>query len=123
MAQLTMGFLAVTGPLIVLWFLLEKRDSEESSLQGILLDQLKSPDLRGLYSIGIRPGSFFGGPTVTLDLWGCSNERIWETTLRLSSSLPSGVRLVVNGAMERHQAVEVSVMTRRAAACPAGCTC
>ncbi|MGA7145878.1 MAG: hypothetical protein WBY47_15370, partial [Desulfobacterales bacterium] len=84
---------------IVLLLILNARDRRESTLGGIVFEQLRSPDLRGLYTFRIRHGLFLRSSVVIVNLWDCSKEQIWDTTTRLSISLPSEVRLVVSGTM------------------------
>jgi hypothetical protein len=111
--RLFLGLVAVTGPLIVLVLILEARDRRESKLCGIILKQLNSPNLRGLFSFRIRHGLFFRRDIVILDLWGCSSEQLWDTTVQLSMSLPPEVRLVVNGTMDYKHKVGFAMKVRR----------
>jgi hypothetical protein len=113
LGQLVLGFMAVTGPLIIMLMLLEARDRRESSLYGIILKRLSSPNLRGLFSFRIRHGLLSGRNTVIVDLWGCSSEQIWDTTMLLSMSLPPEVRLVVNGTMDHKHKVGFAMKVKR----------
>lgn len=115
LGQLILGFIAITGPLIVLILILEARDRRESKLYGIILKQLNSPGLRGLFSFRVRLGLLFRRDIVILDLWGCSSEQIWGTTVPLSMSLPPEVRLVVNGTMDYKRKVGFAMKVRREA--------
>jgi hypothetical protein len=115
LGQLVLGFMAITGPLIVLLLFLEARDRRESSLCGIILKQLNSPNLRGLFSFRIRHGLLSGRGAVIVDLWGCSSEQVWGTTMQLSMSLPPKVRLVVNGTMDYKHKVGFAMKVRREA--------
>jgi hypothetical protein len=115
LVQLVLGFMAITGPLVVLLLILKARDRRESSLCGIIIKQLNSPNLRGLFSFRIRHGLVLGRNTVILDLWGCPNAQIWDTTMQLSMSLPPEVRLVVNGTMDYVHKVGFAMKVKREA--------
>ncbi len=97
LAELCIGFLSMMGPLAVLMVFLRLRDQRESTLYAVVLKQLNLPDLRGLYAVKIQCRVFSRQDTVTLDLWNCPKEQVWETIIRLSTHLPPEVRLVVNG--------------------------
>lgn len=111
--RLLVGFIIVVGPVIVLLLILDTRDHRESALRSIIYEQLRSPDLRGLFTFKIRHGLLLGNSTVVVNLWDCSKEQIWDTTTRLSMNFPPGVRLVVNGAMDREHKVEFVLKVKR----------
>lgn len=116
------GFMIVLGPVIVLLLILEVRERREAVLRRIILEQLRSPDLRGLFTFRIRHGLVLGSRAV-VNLWDCSKEQIWDTTARLSMSLPPEVRLVVNFTMDREHEVGFALKVRRETAylCPTFC--
>lgn len=111
--HLFMGFIIAAGPVIVLLLILNARDRRESTLRRIIYEQLRSPDLRGLFTFRIRHGLLPGKSTVVVDLWECSKEQIWDTTTRLSMRLPPEVRLVVNGTMDREQKMGFALKVKR----------
>jgi hypothetical protein len=115
LGQLFLGLAAVTGPLVILVLILKARDRRESNLCGIILKQLNSPNLRGLFSFRVRQGLLLRRDVVILDLWGCSSEQIWRTTMQLSLSLAPEVRLVVNGTMDFKHKVGFAMKVRRGA--------
>lgn len=115
LVQLVLGFMAVTGPLIVLLLILKARDRRESLLCGIILKKLNSPNLRGLFSFRILHGILLGRNTVIVDLWGCSSEQVWDAAMQLSMSLPAEVRLVVNGTMDHKDKVGFAMTVKREA--------
>lgn len=95
--ELGIGFLSMTGPLVLLMVFLKIRDERESVLYTVVLKELNSPDLRGLFAVKIRCSVFSRQDAVMVDLWNCPKERLWDTVLRLSNHVPPEVRLVVNG--------------------------
>ena len=97
LGELGIGFLSMMGPLVLLMMFLKLRDQRESNLYTVVLKELNSPDLRGLFAVKIRCSVFSRQDTVRVDLWNCSKEQVWETVIRLSTHLPPEVRLVVNG--------------------------
>jgi len=113
--QLILGFTSILGPLILLMVLLEFRDRRKSSLYGVVLRELNSPELRGLYALDIRCGLLPWRDTVLVDLWNSSNKEIWDTTMRLSMSLPPKGRLVVNGTMDRKSKLGFALRVKRGA--------
>jgi hypothetical protein len=97
LGELGIGFLSMMGPLVLLMVFLRLCDQRESILYAVVLKQLNLPDLRGLFAVKIRCRVFSRQDTVIVDLWNCPKEQVWETIIRLSTHLPSEVRLVVNG--------------------------
>jgi hypothetical protein len=97
LGELGIGFLSMTGPLVLLMMFLKLRDERESILYTAVLKQLNSADLRGLFAVKIQWGVFSRQDTVMIDLWNCPKEQVWDTVIRLSTHLPAEVRLVVNG--------------------------
>lgn len=97
LGELCIGFLSMMGPLVLLMMFLQVRDQRESILYTVVLKELNSPDLRGLFAVKIRCSVFSRQDTVMVDLWNCPKERVWDTVIQLSTHLPPEVRLVVNG--------------------------
>ena len=97
LGELGIGFLSMMGPLVLLMIFLKLRDQRKSVLYTVVLKELNSPDLRGLFAVKIRCSVFTRQDTVMIDLWNCPKEQVWDTLIRLSTHLPPGVRLVVNG--------------------------
>lgn len=98
--ELCIGFLSMMGPLVLLMVFLRLRDQRESDIYPLVLKQLNLPDLRGLFAVKIRCRVFSRQGTVTVDLWNCPKEQVWETMIRLSTHLPPEVRLVINGMVD-----------------------
>ncbi len=97
LGELGIGFLSMMGPLVLLMMFLKLRDQRESILYTVVLKELNSPDLRGLFAVKIRCSVFSRQDTVMVDLWNCPKERVLDTVIQLSTHLPPEVRLVVNG--------------------------
>jgi hypothetical protein len=96
LGKLSIGFLCILGPFVLLIVFLRARDRREEALSTRALQELNSPGLRGLFSLKIKSRPM-GGATVTVDLWGCSREQVWDVMDRLSARLPAHVRVEVNG--------------------------
>ncbi len=96
-AKLIVGLISIGGPLIFLIALLHVRDHRKSVIEGIACRELNSPDLRGLVAVNIKCALLSNRWTVEVDMWNCSNERIWDVMEGLRVNLPSSVRFVVNG--------------------------
>jgi hypothetical protein len=97
LGELSIGVLSMMGPLVLLIMFLKLRDRRESILYTVVLKELNSPDLRGLFAVKIRCSVFSRQDTVMVDLWNCSKEQVWDIVIRLSTHLRPEVRLVVNG--------------------------
>jgi hypothetical protein len=97
LGELGVGFLSMMAPLLLLMVFLKVRDQRESILYTVVLKELNSPDLRGLFAVRIRCSVFSSQDTVMIDLWKCPREQAWDTMIRLFTHLPPQVRLVVNG--------------------------
>jgi hypothetical protein len=100
LSELGIGFLSMMGPLGLLMMFLKLRDQRESVLYTVVLKELNSPDLRGLFAVKIKCRVFSRQDTVVVDLWNCPKERLWDTAIQLSTHLPPEVRLVVNGIID-----------------------
>jgi hypothetical protein len=58
LGELGIGFLSMMGPLVLLMMFLKLRDQRESILYTVVLKELNSPDLRGLFAVKIRCSVF-----------------------------------------------------------------
>lgn len=96
MAKLALGFVCMIGPIVFLLALQRVRDRREAALVLAVLQEMNSPDLRGLFSVRAASRSI-GNDSVAVDLWGCSHGQVWDVMERLSAKLPSQVRVEVNG--------------------------
>ncbi len=113
LGQLALEFLVIFGPLIFLFLLLEVRDRRQATLYTIILKDLNSPDLRGLFAMEIRCGVFCRQDTVIVDLWNCPKEQMWDAIIKLSAHLPSKVRLVVNGMVDPYSQSTLTFKVQR----------
>jgi hypothetical protein len=75
---------------------LRTRDLRETALSTRVLQELNSPDFRGLFFVKVK-SQLIGADTVIVDLWSCSREQVWDLIERLSARLPAHVRVEVNG--------------------------
>lgn len=96
LAKLTVGFLGILGPLVLLLMFLHIRDQRASKLFATVLAELNIPQLRGLSTVKVNSTPLWAD-TVVVDLWNCSREQVWDVIETLSAKLPSRVRLEVNG--------------------------
>ncbi len=96
LGKLSLGFFCILGAVVLRMAFLRGRDRREAALSTAVLQELNSPNLRGLFSLSIR-SRLFGSDTLTVDLWGCSREQTWDLTEKLSARLPAHVRVEVNG--------------------------
>jgi len=113
LGELGIGFLSIMGPLVLLMIFLKLRDQRESVLYTVVLKELNSPDLRGLFAVKIRCSVFLRQDTVMVDLWNCPKEQVWDTVLRLSTHLPPEVRLVVNGMADSRSRTTLTLRLER----------
>jgi hypothetical protein len=120
LAKLAAGFLCMLGPIAFLMAFQRVRDRRESALTLTVLRELNSPDLRGLFSIKVVSRSITKD-SVALELWGCSREQVWDVTEKLSSNLPSHVRVVVNGLSDGRSRSALTLTATRRFDSPALC--
>jgi len=113
LGELVVGFLGLLGPLVFLLLFLRFRNQREEMFFTVVLKELNSPDLRGLFAVRVRCGLFFRHDRVAIDLWNCSNNRIWQAIMALSPKLPPGVWLVVEGFRDRHSKSPFRLKVRR----------
>ena len=113
LGELGIGFLTMMGPLVLLMIFLKLRDQRESLLHTVVLKELNSPDLRGLFSVKIRCSVFSRQDTVMIDLWNCSKEQVWDTVIQLSTDLPPEVRLMVNGMADSRSRLTLTLKAER----------
>lgn len=100
-AKLVTGFIFIGGPLIFLMILLNVRDHQKLIIEGLVSKELNSPDLRGLVVANTKCALLSKRCRVEVDMRDCSIEQIWNAIGGLTVSLPSSVRLVVNGVQIR----------------------
>jgi hypothetical protein len=96
LGKLAIGCLCILGPFVLRIAFLRMRDRRQAALSTRVLQELNSPDLRGLFSIEVK-SRLIGADTVIVDLWSCSREQVWDLIERLSARLPAHVRVEVNG--------------------------
>ena len=110
--KLSVGFLCIVGPVALLIAFLRMRDLREESLRTRVLQELNSPNLRGLYSLEVKSRPL-GGDTVKVDLRSCSREQVWDLMERLSVRLPAHVRVEVNGISDSRLNSEWTLTVRK----------
>lgn len=120
LGKLVIGFLCITGPVVVLLIWLRTRDRREAMLSTAALKELNLPELRGLFAVKIKINPFSGG-VVAVDLWNCSREQLWDVMQRLSAQLPAHVRVEVNGISESRTRSTWTVTVKRNPSCIACC--
>lgn len=95
------GLALTFGPLMGLLVLLNHRDRREHVLRDVVLDVVPLHKLRGLIAIQVHCPLLSPRCVVTIDMLSCSRAQIWEIFAQLAQSLPSHVRLIVSGSMDR----------------------
>ena len=99
--KLTIGVLSVLAPVALGIAALARRDRRQHALSTIVLQQLNAPELRGLFAVSVRTRPF-RGDSVSVTLWNCSRDQLWDVMERLALRLPRTVRLEVNGLTGSH---------------------
>ena len=97
--KLVIGMACVLAPVAVAFAVLARRDRRHLALSTIVLQQLNVPELRGLFAVSVRARPF-GRDCVSVDLWSCSRDQLWDVMERLSLRLPATVRFEVNGLID-----------------------
>lgn len=103
------GFIVVSAPIIILLLFLNDQDRRKSTLRGIIVERMGSPNIKGVYTLRIRRRLLLGRYTVILNLGDSCREQIWDTTMHLSMGLPQRVKLIVNGTTDEKRKVEFSL--------------
>ena len=111
--RLAIGFLAILGPLILLIFSIKLRDKRESMLYDMILKELNTADLRGLFSVRARPRLLSWYDIVIVNMWGCSNRQMWDVAMRMSFKLPPRVWLVMDGLLDQRSKLTVRLKVKR----------
>ena len=111
LGKLAIGFMCILGPFVLLIAFLRTHELREAELSTRVLQELNSPGLRGLFSVMVK-SQLIGGDTVTVDLWGCSREQVWDLIERLSDRLPAHVLVKVNGISGNRRNSEWSLTVR-----------
>jgi len=122
LGKLAIGFMCILGPFVLLIAFLRTRDLREAALSTRVLQELNSPNLRGLFSIEVKSRPI-GADTVIVDLWSCSREQVWDLIERLSSRLPAHVRVEVNGISGSRLNSEWTLTVRKGIKRDAGAYC
>ena len=109
-AELLVVALFTVGPLIALMLLLNARDRREAALLETMW-YLAPRDLRPLIAILAHCDLLSRMSVVEVDMWGCARDEIWDAIARWRAGLPPGVRLLVNGSMDRRLATSFTIET------------
>jgi hypothetical protein len=109
--RLILGLAIVFGPLVGVLWLLNLRDRREGALRHAVLAALPLHELRGLVAVRARCAMFSRKDVVTLDMFACTRDQVWDAVARLYHSLPPRVRLVVNSAVDRQFATTLRLET------------
>jgi hypothetical protein len=67
LGKLAIGFLCILGPFVLPIAFLRARDRREAALSTRVLQELNSPDLRGLFFVKVK-SQLIGADTVMVDL-------------------------------------------------------
>jgi len=115
---LIIGTFMVLGPVMAFIGLLNWRERRESALHTSVLKQFATREIRGRIAIQVRCGLFSRPGIVTVDMWTCSRDEVWDAITRLGRHLPPGARLVVNGSVDPQFPARFTVETEvRASLC------
>jgi hypothetical protein len=117
--ELLFGLLGVVSPFILAMMALARRDRRHLSLSTTVLSLLNRPELRGLFTVTIR-SSLFRGDSVSVEIWNCSRDQLWDVMEALSERLPDSARLAVNGLSTRRAREGWRLGMR---GCPSGSLC
>jgi len=94
--RLALGFAAILGPVLLVLILCNARDRRHGLLAAIVQRELNVPALRGLTTVRMQ-GLFPHTDKVSVELWQCSRDQVWDIMERLTARLPSWVQVEVNG--------------------------
>jgi hypothetical protein len=111
LGKLAIGFLCILGPLILLMSFLHVRGRREAALSTKVLQELNSPEFRGLYSVQVK-SHWFGADEVRVDVWGCSRDQVWDLMERLSAQLPARMRVESNGARSSRRSSKLTLAVK-----------
>ncbi len=106
-----LGSAIIFAPLIGLLLLLNLRDRRVATLRHVVLAALPLHELRGLIAVRARCAMFSRKSTVTLDMFACTRDQVWDAVTCLYHSLPQHVRLVVNGAVDQQFTTTLTLET------------
>ena len=109
--RFVLGFAVTFGPLVGVLVLLNLRDRRVAALRHAVMAALPLHELRGLVAVRARCGMFSRKDVVTLDLFACTRDQVWDAVTRLYHSLPPRVRLVVNSAVDQQFATTLRLET------------
>jgi hypothetical protein len=109
--RLGLGFTVTFGPLVGVLLLLNLRDRRVATLRHVVLAALPLHELRGLIAVQARCAMFSRKSVVTLDMFACTRDQIWDAVTRLYHNLPRHVRLVVNSAVDQQFTTTLTLET------------
>jgi hypothetical protein len=103
--SLVAACVAGVGPILLMAVLQNRRDRRAQALFHDVATQLPAEALRSDIALDVRCRLLSRGATVRVDLGTVASAHIWETAARLRRSLPSWVRLEVDGHVDGPLAV------------------
>jgi hypothetical protein len=92
------GVAIISGPVVILLALLNRRDRRASWLRHTVLDELALPEFRGRLGVHVQCAVLSRRRAVIVDLLAGTPYEVWNVFSRMASRLPPHVRLVVHGA-------------------------
>jgi hypothetical protein len=121
-SQLMLALFAIGGPMAFILLMLVLRDRKAEKILTIASKALNTRELHGLYAVKIQ-GGILQAEKVSVELWGCSREQMWEVISRLSAQLPRRVGLVINGISDpvTRAALKLDIQRKPVTAYPAAC--
>lgn len=115
--------LALTLGVPLVWLmLLNLRDRRQATLLNAVVDEVSSRELRGRVGVQIRSRVLSRRSVVTVNVFACSRNEIWELMTRLAQRLSPEVQLEVTGPVDRCFLATLTVKTtgRQPLARPSG---
>jgi hypothetical protein len=111
LGMLTVLCVVPGGAVVALAMLLNFRDRRQDRLLGTVAPALS--DLRGTVGFRIRCAAFWPTSIVRLDMWLCTPREMWDTSLRVLEQVRPGVRIVVEGPVNRKLVGTLTLVARR----------
>ena len=110
MSRLVLVVLLTAGPLLAVLLRLNARDRHRQALLGAV--SIQTPrELREVVAIRAHVGLLTGRRIVEIELSGVGRDELWRAGARWRAGLPAGVRLVVNGVVDRDLAASLTLRT------------
>ncbi len=109
LVELVIVLWVLSGPVVILLLLLNRRDAREAALRTSIADLLVAPELRGTVAVQARYSLWRARARVTLGMPFSRTPEVLRTMSLISARLPRGVTIAVGATSAAYSELGIRV--------------